>query len=340
MMYGDCGHGSIVLMIGIYLCMTYKKEAENPVGDFRYFLLLCGFFSTYCGLCYNEWFALPLNIFTSCYELGNTEESKGSIPLQWQPSQSTKPDGAWYYPRKDYDCVVAWGYDPVWGLTSNNLSQSNSIKMKMSVIFGVLHMFMGIIHKGLNGIYFRQWAVVIVEAIGGSCILLFWFGFMDLMIFCKWFTHINIYDTTRVTPSDPTSDYANDVKSFHMKSCINVVINTFFHGAQPATPDEIGYLGSVETQYHISGALAAIAIIIIPFYLLVIPCCFRNPNKPKKIYDDGGEIDQVENMEPNLSNEGGNLPINHDNSGRNSGDIDGSNQLIQKQKGNIKSLQK
>jgi hypothetical protein len=35
----------------------------------RYFILLMGIMSTYCGFIYNEYFALPMQFFESCYGL-------------------------------------------------------------------------------------------------------------------------------------------------------------------------------------------------------------------------------------------------------------------------------
>lgn len=66
--------------------------------------------------------------------------------------------------------------------------------MKMSVIFGVLHMMIGVCHKYTNAIYIKRWASLITECIGGTIILLFLFGWMDLLIYAKWLTPINIAD--------------------------------------------------------------------------------------------------------------------------------------------------
>lgn len=82
--------------------------------------------------------------------------------------------------------------DSVWGLTRNSLSVANNIKMKTSVIFGVLHMLIGILIKGTNAIYFRQAVVFICEVIGGFAILFGLFGWMDLLIFFKWFYPVDI----------------------------------------------------------------------------------------------------------------------------------------------------
>jgi V-type H+-transporting ATPase subunit a len=53
-------------------------------------------------------------------------------------------------------CVRMTGVDPVWYLASNELAYINSMKMKISVIIGVLHMTLGICLKGANQAYFKR----------------------------------------------------------------------------------------------------------------------------------------------------------------------------------------
>ena len=48
------------------------------------------------------------------------------------------------------------GIDPVWYLSSNELSYINSMKMKISVILGVLHMALGIFLRGANHVHFSR----------------------------------------------------------------------------------------------------------------------------------------------------------------------------------------
>lgn len=66
--------------------------------------------------------------------------------------------------------------------------------MKMSVIFAVLHMTFGIIHKALNSAFFRKWIVLAAEAFTGLIILWGLFGFMDIMIIAKFFKTVDIDD--------------------------------------------------------------------------------------------------------------------------------------------------
>lgn len=70
MMFGDMGHGSIFLTLGLITVLfneQLKGGALNALLPLRYLLLLMGFMATYCGLIYNEWFAITTEIFPSCY---------------------------------------------------------------------------------------------------------------------------------------------------------------------------------------------------------------------------------------------------------------------------------
>jgi len=44
----------------------------------------------------------------------------------------------------------------VWFLATNDLTYINSLKMKLAVILGVVHMSFGIIMKGANALYFKS----------------------------------------------------------------------------------------------------------------------------------------------------------------------------------------
>lgn len=136
-----------------------------------------GIMGTYCGIIYNEFFAFRISFFNSCYHMDKRVKAKM---------------GEWYYEKKSHDCTYTAGFDPVWGLTSNGLTFNNSIKMKISVIIGIAHMTIGIIIKGTNAIYFKRWAELVFEVIGGLIILLGLFGFMNLLIFAKWFHNLDI----------------------------------------------------------------------------------------------------------------------------------------------------
>jgi len=72
LMFGDFGHGSLILLFGTFLVM-FRESLRGGILDFilpyRYFFMMLGLMASYCGIIYNEFFALPLNIFESCYNL-------------------------------------------------------------------------------------------------------------------------------------------------------------------------------------------------------------------------------------------------------------------------------
>lgn len=67
--------------------------------------------------------------------------------------------------------------------------------MKISVIMAIFHMSIGIIMKGTNAVYFKQYIELVSEVIFGLIILWGLFGWMDALIIAKWFHTTNIEDT-------------------------------------------------------------------------------------------------------------------------------------------------
>lgn len=250
-----------------------------------------GFFATYCGFVYNEFFAIPLNVFKSCYSLHEKR--------QWLPTldeETGSVTGQWVYARAGPDCTYIFGYDPAWGLTGNNLSFSNNIKMKLSVIFGVLHMLFGVLTKGGNAVHFKRWATLITEVFTGFIILFGLFGWMDILIYAKWFYPLNIEDTT-IADSDELEDRLNqddsvteiqtkgDYDNQHMPSIITIMVNTAFGAGKPSDREiETGsysYIGTDQmTMYHVGFGLLITVVLLIPVMLLAKPCCFRRKGIP------------------------------------------------------------
>jgi len=60
--------------------------------------------------------------------------------------------------------------------------------MKLSVIFGVIHMIFGIFLRGLNAIYFNSKLDFVFEFIPQIIFMSLLFGYMIIMIFIKWCT--------------------------------------------------------------------------------------------------------------------------------------------------------
>ena len=121
-MFGDIGHGGVLLGLAIWLTKSAKAKKLLPdVYPLRYLFLLMGIFSFYSGWIYNEFFSIPLNVFGSCYGEAGHEE----------------------YAAKEEGCVYPFGFDPKWIRASNELNYFNSYKMKFAVIIGVFQMSFG-----------------------------------------------------------------------------------------------------------------------------------------------------------------------------------------------------
>lgn len=175
-MFGDIGHGGLLLILALYLCFNSEKIKNDKTNVLRlavsgrYILLLMGFFAFYMGWIYNEFFSVALPVFGgSCYDR--------KIPIS-----ST----AYYADKSDPNCVYLFGIDPKWQISRTELSFNNSIKMKLSVLIGVSHMLFGIVLKGLNAIHFKNNLGFYFEFIPQIIFMGSLFGYMDVMIIIKW----------------------------------------------------------------------------------------------------------------------------------------------------------
>ena len=187
-MFGDYGHGSLILLLGTIFVLFDKKlknTSFKAVLPYRYFIWMMGFFSCYIGLLYNEFFAIPYDWFGTCYDT-TVDRSEVRRENHFFLKKGTELGN--YATEEAYDCVYPVGLDPTWYLAENEvLTVQNSVKMKMAVIIGVAHMMMGIFVKGFNTINNKEWLIFLTEVVTGVCILFALFGWMDYLIFAKWF---------------------------------------------------------------------------------------------------------------------------------------------------------
>ena len=240
-MFGDIGHGGLLLSFALFLVFSadnIKKNKGHPLILFlkaKYLLLFMGICSFYCGFIYNDFFSMPFPIFgNSCYN--NYQETTDS--------GITRGIGV-----LKKDCVYPIGIDPKWHSSSNDLSFMNSFKMKISVVFGVSQMIMGIFIKGLNSIYFNNYLDFIFEFLPQLVFMTFLFGYMNLMIIIKWLT-----DWTQKTTSPP--------------SIISQLLNVFLKGGsvdnQPLYGKEDGSSQESMHQFILVAALLCVPLMLLP----------------------------------------------------------------------------
>lgn len=79
--------------------------------------------------------------------------------------------------------------DPVWDRSENELMFLNSLKMKISVIIGVIHMTFGIALKAVNSLHFKKSLEFYFEFIPQILFMVLMFGYMDFLIVFKWLKH-------------------------------------------------------------------------------------------------------------------------------------------------------
>jgi V-type H+-transporting ATPase subunit a len=183
-MFGDIAHGSLLFAFGIYLCFkkdTIQHFALKMFLPHRYLITMMGFFAFYCGWIYNDFMSISLDMFGSCYN----------------PDAVTAGQ---YIPKYSDQCVYPIGLDPVWSVSTNNLNFVNSLKMKISVIIGVVHMLLGVFLKASNSIYFGKWMDFFFEFLPQLVFLITLFGYMDFLIIYKWLIPWN----TKTIPYAPS----------------------------------------------------------------------------------------------------------------------------------------
>jgi len=171
-MFGDMGHGGLLFLVGAFLVLAEPWLRKGPMKnmaaalDLRYMILLMGWFAFFAGFMYNDFVSIPIHFWPSCYSYETGKKLPGNK-----------------------ECIYPAGIDPVWYLSSQEIMFSNSLKMKLSVIFGVAHMTLGIVNKGLNSAYKRSWMDFFFEFIPQIVMLLCLFGWMDVLIIRKWTTY-------------------------------------------------------------------------------------------------------------------------------------------------------
>ena len=245
-MFGDVFSGGLLLSAGIYFCIAPQTPGSTAamVAPGRYFLLLMGIFSVFCGFIYNDFTSVSMYLFDSCWELP---------PVGVQNAIAVK------------DCVYPVGVDPIWYMAQNEILFINSVKMKVALILGVLQMSLGVCLKGCNDAYNKRYIDFTFEFL--PQITLFWclFGFMDLMVIKKW-----------------TTDYSDDTGK--APAIINAMLDMAMSGGVPSNPGETPLFGDTSSyadQTKLMNILMLVVLVCVPLMLCVKPCYLNCQLKKK-----------------------------------------------------------
>jgi len=282
-MFGDMGHGSILASLSLFLIFAWDiikvNKVGKAIGQQRYLLFLMGCMATYCGMIYNDFFALQVNFWGSCYAINSPKQLEN---ISLDKSQT------WYLNRSPTSCTYPIGLDPGWGIAkANMLTFTNSIKMKLSVIFGVLHMSIGIGMKGTNMIYHRKMLELFTEVIAGFFLLFFLFGWMDVMIIMKFFKTPDIQDCSNMVPElipgkcmiAGEDICCGEYWNRQVQGIIGLMVTTVFQfGAYDETlvPPQVQLFGdSMRGQFNVCQGLVYTAILLIFVMLCTKPCLVK-----------------------------------------------------------------
>ncbi|XP_002988745.2 V-type proton ATPase subunit a3 isoform X2 [Selaginella moellendorffii] len=191
-MFGDWGHGIVLLLATLWLLVNERRLGSQKLGDImemafagRYVLLLMSLFSIYTGFIYNEFFSVPFEIF-----------GRSAYKCETPSCSESTTVGLVKYRDKPY----AFGVDPVWHGSRSELPFLNSLKMKMSIILGVAQMLLGIVLSLFNAVYFAQPLDIWFQFLPQILFLSSLFGYLSFLIILKWITgsqadlyHVMIY---------------------------------------------------------------------------------------------------------------------------------------------------
>lgn len=304
-MFGDLGHGGIMMLFGLWMVLKEKplaaKKSDNEIWNIffggRYIIFLMGCFSMYTGLIYNDIFSKSLNLFGSHWESNfniSTVMSNKALSL---------------HPRDDYfGYPYPVGMDPVWQVAPlNKIIFQNGYKMKISIIFGVIHMIFGVSVGLCNHRYFKNKLAIVCEFIPQMIFLVFLFFYMVSMMFMKW---------VKYSPSNETAWSENCAPSILITFINMVLFKAPDHNPETDACSPWMFAG----QQSLQKFLVLVAVICIPWMLLAKPIMImrarKNPtHQPMPVPVENGDTENGMTMAeaPPANGHGGGVGGHDDN---------------------------
>jgi len=283
-MFGDAGHGTIMLLFALWMIKkedTLHKFVESSeifkifFGG-RYIILMMSCGSIYTGLIYNDIFSKSFNIFGSHFKITRTFNASTLMPLVLGETFDIDPKDNQSYTGTPYP----FGVDPVWLTATNNISFLNGYKMKISLIFGVVHMSFGVLLSVWNKVSKREYHSIILEFFPQIFFLLALFGYLIVMIFIKWVLY--------------GANYTGQWSEHCAPNLLITFINMMLFKNDP--PDETQKLCHVDGvnydvymfgfQHQLQMVLVVTGVLMIPIMLLGKPLYILWKRKQKRTHYD------------------------------------------------------
>ncbi|CAL1703326.1 unnamed protein product [Somion occarium] len=269
-MFGDIGHGFILFVSALFMILRERQWAKQDLGEIfgmfffgRYIILLMGAFSMYTGLIYNDIFSKSLHLWHSGWDWPEVHANETAIAIS---------NGHTYL----------FGLDPAWHGADNALLFTNSYKMKMSIVLGVIHMTFALCLQIPNHIRFKRFSDLYSNFIPQMLFLQSIFGYLVLCILYKWSVD------WEHSPTGPPS-------------LLNMLIDMFL---KPGTVDPNTQL--YRGQPTVQVILLLIAFICVPWLLVTKP--YLQYKETQKIQGQGyiglgGDENAVHNSDEVLEGE-------------------------------------
>ncbi|KAI0981961.1 hypothetical protein GJ496_011354, partial [Pomphorhynchus laevis] len=194
LMFGDFGHALILSLMGIWMCADERRLAKkwrsnemwHIIFSGRYIILLMGLFSIYTGFMYNDAISKSIDIFGSQWRVAfdfTYMSTHSSIQLQPDPFNRANQT-SWVKMYSGYPYI--FGIDPIWAMSLNKITYLNSLKMKLSIIIGVVQMILGLFLHLSNILYFNRKIDIFFDFLPKIIFFICMFVYLVILIFYKW----------------------------------------------------------------------------------------------------------------------------------------------------------
>merc|ERR1711936_34880 len=286
-MFGDAGHGCIMLGFGLWMCIKEKQLESRKIDSEiwkiffagRYLITIMSIFSIFTGFVYNDIFSKSLNVFGSSFQVYQTEERIMSVKNEMIDPAPSLSTAAHPHQNGYYGTPYMFGVDPIWQVSENKIVFLNAFKMKISIILGVLHMLFGVFLSLGNHKYFNNKISIIAEFVPQVIFLCGMFGYLAFLMIIKWW----IYEAT----NDPAQTASSQGCA---PSVLITFINMVLFKSENALPgcETVYMMGGF--QHFLQKFLVLVSVICIPIMLLMKPLYLRKQhlNKPANVNGSAG----------------------------------------------------
>jgi len=293
-MFGDAGHGLIMLAFGLWMCFKEKQlEARKIDSEIwkiffggRYLIAIMAMFSIYTGLIYNDIFSKSLNIFGSSFRVPFTdEEIMGEKEMMLNPAKVDKTNYAYY------GSPYVFGLDPIWQVADNKIMFQNAFKMKVSILLGVMHMLFGVFMSLWNNIYFKNRLNIFAEFIPQVIFLCGMFGYLCFLVVIKWWIYYATMDTAELPYSEKCAP-----------SVLITFINMVLFNLEDKPPNGCETVTMFAGQFVLQIILVIVSVCAVPVMLIVKPFVLRKRHAQKAatgsvLAQEGGQAAEEETFE-------------------------------------------